>query len=55
MPWNELTKHQNLRILIQLNTYFVTAGDLSPVQRELDLEKDGDALIDLFLDALLVE
>lgn len=28
---------------------------LSPVQRELDLEKDGDALIDLFLDALLVE
>lgn len=28
---------------------------LSPVHRKLDLQKDGDVLIDLFLDALLVE
>jgi len=59
-----LKKHQALRVDLppellaqSLMSYLhgLIHSYLSPVQRKLDLQKDGDILIDVFLDALLAE
>lgn len=59
-----LQKHQALRMNLatellahSLLSYIhgLIHSHLSPGQRKIDLQKDGDALLDLFLDALLVD